>query len=111
MFSPFFVGAEMRYIVVPKHYIMPDSKDDDKDESLKSKALPSDWEFMKESGEVLENIPDTWKQYPLNTSGKAAIIDMEYKEMVAATAKEAKMHELVHLASACLNLWRELNAK
>ncbi len=74
-------------------------------------ALPDDWPFMEESGKILDNMPETWKQYPLNPAGKAAIIDMEYKEMVAAITKEDKKHELVHLASACLNLWRELNAE
>ena len=76
-----------------------------------SKVQPEDWEFMKQSGEVLENIPDTWKQYPNNVNGKASIVDMEYKEMQNATTREDKMHELVHLVSACLYLWRELKSQ
>ena len=75
-----------------------------------SKALPEDWEFMKQSGEVLEDIPDTWKQYPDNINGRASIVDMEYKEFQSAPDKEKKKHELMHLASACLYMWRALNS-
>ena len=76
-----------------------------------SKALPEDWPFMEACGKVLENIPETWKQYPSTASGKMSIIDMEYGELKKATTKEEKMQELEHVASAALYLWRELDAK
>ena len=70
--------------------------------------VQTDWPFMQESEEVLTNIPDTWKAYPNTMQGKCDIIDMEYCELQKAMTIEEKRHELVHLASACLYLWREL---
>ena len=70
---------------------------------------PADYAFMEDSEKVLADIPNTWKQYPQTIPGMAAIIDMEYKEFKEATTAEAMSHELVHLASACLHLWRTLN--
>ena len=69
---------------------------------------PKDWEFMKQSGEVLSNKPDTWKAYPDTEAGKVDIIKMEYNEFLNATTPDDMCHELVHLASACLCLWRKL---
>lgn len=69
---------------------------------------PKDWEFMKQSGEVLKNIPDTWKTYPDTDAGKMSIIDMEYNELKMTKDTESTCHELIHLASACLYLWRKL---
>ena len=70
---------------------------------------PKDWEFMKQSGEVLSDIPDTWKAYPHDTQGMKDIINMEYHEFKKAETTKDMSHELVHLASACLYLWRHLN--
>ena len=98
-----------RYILMKM--LNDETKEEPVKEEWKSRALPNDWEFMKESADVLESIPDTWKQYPANAAGMASIIDMEYNEMKRATAPADKMHELVHLASAALYLWRELRGK
>ena len=78
-------------------------------EEIKNRNKPKDWKFMEEAEKVLANIPDTWKTYPRNEQGMCDIIDMEYKELKEAIGKENKKHELIHLASACLNLWRKLN--
>lgn len=72
---------------------------------------PKDWPFMEQSGKILADIPDTWRAYPNTEKGKMDIIVMEYNELRNAMTDEEKMHELVHVASACLNLWRCLNAK
>ena len=78
-----------------------------------TKEKPKDWAFMQQSGEVLKNIPATWMQYPNTVDGMVKIIEMEYGEAMAAVkdqlGTEAVSHELVHLASACLHLWRRLN--
>ena len=67
---------------------------------------PKDWEFMLQSGEVLRNLPETWTAYPDTEGGRRAIVEMEFKEFMDAGTPEARAHELVHLASACLHLWR-----
>lgn len=78
-----------------------------------TKDKPKDWAFMQKSGEVLKNLPATWMQYPNTPEGMTKIIEMEYGEVMAAwkdkLGTEAVSHELVHLASACLHLWRRLN--
>ena len=78
-----------------------------------TKEKPKDWAFMQQSGEVLKNLPATWMQYPNTVDGMVKIIEMEYGEAMAAVkdqlGTEAVSHELVHLASACLHLWRRLN--
>jgi len=83
-------------------------------EKKDSSAKPADWAFMEQSGEVLKNLPDTWKKYPKNDAGMIAIIGMEYNEFQQTVTenkpREDKMRELVHLASACLHYWRHLNA-
>lgn len=75
---------------------------------VESKEKPADWAFMAESEKVLNNIPDTWKAYSKTVAGKTGIIEMEFNEFKEAQTKEEKQHELIHLASACLNLWRTL---
>ena len=67
-------------------------------------SRPKDWEFMKTSKEVLENLPVTWKAYPQTIEGAMSIIEMEHKELLAPNADKCK--ELIHLASACLYAWR-----
>jgi len=83
------------------------------DSKQMSFSKPKDWAFMQQSGEVLKNIPATWMQYPNTVDGMVKIIEMEYGEAMAAVkdqlGAEAVSHELVHLASACLHLWRRLN--
>lgn len=74
----------------------------------KSLDKPKDWAFMAKSEQVLNNIPETWKQYPNSVQGKTEIIDMEYNEFKQAQTIKERQHELIHLASACLNLWRTL---
>lgn len=78
-----------------------------------TKDKPKDWAFMEQSGKVLKNLPATWSQYPNTIEGAKKIIEMEYGEVMAACndrlGTEAVSHELVHLASACLHLWRKLN--
>lgn len=69
---------------------------------------PKDWPFMEQSGEVLDMIPETWRQYPDDVPGRMSIIGMEFAELQNAKTREQKMHELVHLGSACLYLWRKL---
>ena len=70
---------------------------------------PKDWAFMKQSGNVLKNYPATWMSYPNTIEGAKGIIDMEYNEYKNAVSYQDISHELVHLASACLLLWRKLN--
>ena len=70
---------------------------------------PKDWAFMKQSGNVLKNYPATWMTYPNTIEGASGIIDMEYNEYKNAASYQDISHELVHLASACLLLWRKLN--
>ena len=72
----------------------------------KKQELPEDWPFMEQSGEVLKNLPATWKTYPDDEKGRMGIITMEFNELQKAATPDAKMHELIHLASACLHLWR-----
>ena len=78
-----------------------------------TKDKPKDWAFMEQSGKVLKSLPATWMQYPDTPEGMTKIIEMEYGEVMAAwkdqLGTEAVSHELVHLASACLHLWRRLN--
>lgn len=73
------------------------------------KEMPKDWAYMEQSGKVLRDIPETWKQYPDSEAGMMSVIEMEYNELRQATTDKAKSHELVHLGSACLRLWRRLN--
>ena len=75
----------------------------------KEKETPKDWAFMEKSGEVLASMPDTWKAYPDNEAGMMSVIDMEYNELKNAMTDKDKSCELVHLASACLRMWRRLN--
>ena len=70
---------------------------------------PKDWAFMKQSRNVLKNYPATWMSYPNTIEGVRGIIDMEYNEYKNASSYQDISHELVHLASACLLLWRKLN--
>ena len=70
---------------------------------------PKDWAFMEQSDKVLKNLPATWMQYPNTLQGMKQIISMEYEEFCHAEGSESMSHELVHLASACLHLWRKLN--
>lgn len=70
------------------------------------KEKPKDYAFMEESEKVLKDRPVTWKVYPDSIEGAKKIIDMEYKELQES---KDKSHELIHLASACLLLWRKLN--
>lgn len=78
-----------------------------------TKDKPKDWAFMEQSGETLKHLPATWMRYPDTPEGMVQIIEMEYGEVMAAwkdgMGDEAVSHELVHLASACLHLWRRLN--
>ena len=70
---------------------------------------PKDWKFMEQSGEVLADIPATWMAYKNDVEGMRGIISMEYHEFKKAENEKEMSHELVHLASACLYLWRHLN--
>ena len=78
-----------------------------------TREKPKDWAFMEQSGEVLRHFPATWNQYPNTEAGMMKIIEMEYGEVMTACkddlGTEAVSHELVHLASACLHMWRRLN--
>ena len=74
------------------------------DEEQYKKDLP----FMVKSNNVLTDMPETWKQYPMTKDGVASIINMEYKELVKTATDEEKKCECVHLASACLLMWRML---
>ena len=67
---------------------------------------PRDWKFMEQSALTLNKLPETWTAYTSDEGGRMGIIDMEYGELKKAQTKEEKMHELVHVASACLHLWR-----
>lgn len=89
----------MRYLILP----------DTTTSSTETKSKPKDWAYMEQSGETLRNIPDTWKKYNHDLAGLTAIIDMEYMEFKQAKTDAEKSHELVHLGSATLYLWRYLN--
>lgn len=89
----------MRYLILP----------DTTTSSTETKSKPKDWAYMEQSGKVLKHIPDTWKKYPHDLAGLTAIIDMEYGEFKNARTDAEKSHELVHLGSATLYLWRYLN--
>ena len=96
--------------------ILPSKKENKREpdiKQVKSAATdkPKDWPFMEQSGKVLDDIPDTWLAYPDTEKGRMDIIKMEYRELCDALTVEEKMHELVHVASACLYLWRCLNDK
>lgn len=67
---------------------------------------PRDWQFMEQSALTLNKLPETWTAYSSDEGGRMGIIQMEYGELMNASTKEEKMHELVHVASACLHLWR-----
>lgn len=85
----------------------------DPEKKTYSLVKPKDWAFMEQSDETLKNLPATWIQYPNTAEGMVKIIEMEYGEVMAAWKEKmgdkAVSHELVHLASACLHLWRRLN--
>lgn len=70
---------------------------------------PKDWEYMRQSGEVLKDLPETWEAYEQDEKGRMSIIKMEYEELLKAKTPEEMSHELVHLGSATLHLWRLLN--
>ena len=70
---------------------------------------PKDWAYMEQSGRVLRDLPETWKAYAQDEAGRMAIIKMEYAELLKAQTPEEISHELVHLGSATLHLWRLLN--
>ena len=70
---------------------------------------PKDWKYMEKSGEVLRDLPETWKAYDDDEKGRMGIIKMEYEELLKARTTEDISHELVHLGSATLHLWRLLN--
>ena len=84
-------------------------KTDDTPTKSSTWEKPKDWAYMEQSGEVLKNIPETWKQYPDNLPGMMDVIGMEFNELKNAMTDKAKSHELVHLGSACLRMWRRLN--
>lgn len=75
----------------------------------KETTKPKDYKFMEESEQVLNDPPATWMKYPYSEDGLMSIIDMEYNELKEATTTEQKKHELIHVASACLHLWRKLS--
>ena len=70
---------------------------------------PKDWEYMRQSGEVLRDMPKTWQAYEQDEKGRMDIVKMEYEELLKAKTDEEISHELVHLGSATLHLWRLLN--
>jgi len=77
--------------------------------SYQKRERPKDWAYMEQSGKVLRVMPDTWKAYPQDEKGRMDIIKMEYGELLNAKTPEEISHELVHLGSATLHLWRLLN--
>ena len=94
-------------------YIFP-KKSERKSEYKSSPASPEykkpkDWAYMEQSGETLRDMPDTWKAYKQDEKGRMDIIKMEYQELLNAKTDEEISHELVHLGSATLHLWRLLN--
>ena len=88
----------MKYVVMPKT------------KAQAQEAKPADWPFMEQSAKMLADFPETWRQYPDTTNGAMAIITMEYEELMRQKDAADKMRESVHLASACLHLWRMLHA-
>ena len=108
-------GCECEDCEEPKSYTEQDMEIKPAEKMLRSvKASeddkPADWPFMEQSGEVLADIPATWKQYPDTIAGRMQIIDMEYCELQNAKAKGGDVSkELVHLGSAALYLWRMIN--
>ena len=77
-----------------------------------SEAQNSDvYEFLKQVETVLQNTPDTWKQYSEDYEGACKILEMEYCELKKVVTLQHKKEESIHLALACFNLWRTLNAQ
>lgn len=70
---------------------------------------PKDWAYMEQSGKVLRDMPKTWRAYDQDEKGRMDIVKMEYEELLKAKTPEEMSHELVHLGSATLHLWRLLN--
>ena len=70
---------------------------------------PKDWAFMEKSSKVLSCLPTTWKQYSQNELGRMKIIEMEFNELKNAPDLCSQSQKLIHLASACLHLWRYIN--
>lgn len=93
-----------------QHYEEKTETPKERYDKVASNVLPKDWEFMEQSGEVLKNLPATWRAYPDTEEGRMGIVKMEYGELMKAQTDKEKMHELMHLASACLHLWRLYNA-
>lgn len=67
---------------------------------------PEDIEFMHQCAEIDKNKPFTWLRYPNDKVGANSIIKMEFEELMNTKDKEAYIHELYHLATACLHAWR-----
>ena len=84
-------------------------RESDSAPAYQKREKPKDWDYMEQSGKVLRNMPDTWKAYAQDEAGRMAIIKMEYAELLKAQTPEEMSHELVHLGSATLHLWRLLN--
>lgn len=89
--------------------LFPKKENDDAMKECPVWEKPADWPFMEKSGEVLKNMPNTWKQYPATEEGMIGIIDMEYGELKRAATIDDISQELIHLSTACLRLWRKLN--
>lgn len=84
-------------------------KSEDKMSVCPTWEKPADWPFMELSGKILKDLPTTWRQYPMTEEGMMGIIDMEYGELKRTSTVDEMKQELVHLSTACLQLWRKLS--
>lgn len=66
-------------------------------------------DFIKKVLEILSSKPKEWEKYSSSEKGINTIITMEYNELMNSNSLEDKKHSLIHLASACVSLWRKLN--
>lgn len=71
-----------------------------------------DREYMEMCAKVDHNPPATWEKYDTESPvGIKKIIEMEYKELMAATTEKDTVENIYHLSVALLRLWRMHNAK
>lgn len=66
-----------------------------------------DADYMKNCHKVDLNPPATWKAYDMGSpAGVKRVIEMEYRELMAAAAPAETEENIYHLSVALLRYWR-----
>lgn len=66
-----------------------------------------DADYMKNCREVDLNPPATWKAYDMESpAGVKRVIEMEYRELMAAATPAETEENIYHLSVALLRYWR-----